>query len=442
MFQLLSQFLGLGPTILLPIIIVIIGLIVKMKFKDTIFSALMLAVAFTSINIVVGFMFETISPVATDFVKNTGITLNVIDLGFSPMVAVAFAWKYSIIMFPLQILINIFMIHFHFTNILNVDIFNVWTKIFTAALVSILTGSTILGFIAAIVHIILELKTAESLAHRMEEMSGIPRTVTTNACIIEAAFMKPINDILDKIKFIRESNFDLDHIKKKIGILSEDAVMGALIGLVLAVFAGYSIKDSVEIAIKLATTLVLLPTVSFLFVKSLTPVSQYAKRYMEKKYEGRDIYIGLDWTVLSGVHELWIVSVLLIPITLVLAIILSKLGLSSILPLPGLVNTMVVVPAIIVANRNILKALILSTIFSPFYFIISSFFAPAITDVTKTFSQLDIKATQLVSYYCLESPIFRWVITVFLQFKIYGIILFIFLTLIYIYSYIKFKKEK
>ena len=213
MFQLLSQFLGLGPTILLPIIIIIIGLIVKMKFKDAIFSALMLAVAFTSINVVVGFMFETISPVATDFVKNTGITLNVIDLGFSPMVAVAFAWKYSIIMFPLQILINIFMIHFHFTNILNVDIFNVWTKIFTAALVSILTGSTILGFIAAIVHIILELKTAESLAHRMEEMSGIPRTVTTNACIIEAAFMKPINDILDKIKFIRESNFDLDHMK-------------------------------------------------------------------------------------------------------------------------------------------------------------------------------------------------------------------------------------
>ena len=122
MFQFLSQFLGLGPTILLPIIIVIIGLIVKMKFKDAIFSALMLAVAFTSINVVVGFMFETISPVATNFVKNTGITLNVIDLGFSPMVAVAFAWKYSIIMFPLQILINVFMIHFHLTNILNVDI--------------------------------------------------------------------------------------------------------------------------------------------------------------------------------------------------------------------------------------------------------------------------------------------------------------------------------
>ena len=163
---------------------------------------------------------------------------------------------------------------------------------------------------------------------------------------------------------------------------------------------------------------------------------------MEKKYEGRDIYIGLDWTVLSGVHELWVVSVLLIPITLILAIILSKLGLSSILPLPGLVNTMVVVPAIIVANRNLLKALILSTIFSPFYFMVSSFFAPAITDVTRTFSQLDIKATQLVSYYCLESPIFRWIITAFLQFKIYGIVLFILFAIIYMYSYIKFKKEK
>ena len=76
--NILNYILGLGAAIFLPIIMIIIGLIIKMKFKRAIVSGLTLGVAFTGMNVVLGFMFDTISPVASAFVEKTGIQLNII----------------------------------------------------------------------------------------------------------------------------------------------------------------------------------------------------------------------------------------------------------------------------------------------------------------------------------------------------------------------------
>ena len=77
--NILNYILGLGAAIFLPIIMIIIGLIIKMKFKRAVISGLTLGVALTGMNVVLGFMFDTISPVASAFVEKTGIQLNIID---------------------------------------------------------------------------------------------------------------------------------------------------------------------------------------------------------------------------------------------------------------------------------------------------------------------------------------------------------------------------
>ena len=161
--NILNYILGLGAAIFLPIIMIIIGLIIKMKFKRAIVSGLTLGVAFTGMNVVLGFMFDTISPVASAFVEKTGIQLNIIDVGWSPMSAIAWAWPYALFMFPLQIGINLLMLVFKQTNILNVDLWNVWGKIFTATMVAAITGNIALGFIAAAVQVIVELKIGEDI---------------------------------------------------------------------------------------------------------------------------------------------------------------------------------------------------------------------------------------------------------------------------------------
>ena len=80
--NILNYILGLGAAIFLPIIMIIIGLIIKMKFKRAIASGLTLGIAFTGMNVVLGFMFDTISPVASSFVVKSVILLYIIDVGW------------------------------------------------------------------------------------------------------------------------------------------------------------------------------------------------------------------------------------------------------------------------------------------------------------------------------------------------------------------------
>ncbi|ACZ01839.1 PTS galactitol transporter subunit IIC [Streptobacillus moniliformis] len=439
MSEIVKYILGISPSILLPIIIIIMSLFMKMKLKDALMSGITLAIAFTSISLVIGFMFNTISPVAQRFVEYTSIKLDIIDVGFSPMVTISFAWKFMIIMFPLQIILNILMIHFNFTNVLNVDIFNIWTKVFTAAIVSVVSKSIIFGFIASIIQILLELKISEKIRPRVEQMTGIVATTITHVSIIQCLIMYTINNLLDKVSFIRNTKLDIGYLKNRIGVFGEDSVMGFLIGMILSIFSGYSLIEGLEISVKLASALVLLPIIANMFVKALNPVSEVAKNFMKSKYKDRDIVIGLEWTILGSIAELWIVSVLLIPITLILALLFSKLGFSSILPLAGIINPMIVVPALIISNRNLLKMLILGIIITPIYLMVSTNIAPAITELSKSIS---VNGGQLISYYSFESPYFRWTLIKLFEFKVYGIVSSLILILLFMYFYKNFVNKK
>ena len=109
--QVVDYILGLGPAIFLPIIMIIIGIIIRMKIKRAILAGITLGIAFTGMSLILGFMFETISPVAAKFVETTGIHLNTVDVGWAPMSAIAWAWPYALLMFPIQIVINLSLIH-------------------------------------------------------------------------------------------------------------------------------------------------------------------------------------------------------------------------------------------------------------------------------------------------------------------------------------------
>lgn len=441
MKQVIDYILSLGPAIFLPIIMIIIALIMKMKLKKAIISGVTLGIAFTGMNLILGFMFDTISPVASKFVVNTGIQLNTIDVGWSPMAAIAWAWPYALLMFPIQIAINILMLLFNKTNVLNVDMWNVWGKIFTATMVVAVTNSLILGFVAAIIQIIIELKTAEVTQKRINKICSIPGVTCTHYMTLQCAMMYPVNKLLDMIPSIKNTNFDAEKLKSKIGVFGENSVMGFIIGGLLAVLAGYNFNDVLQVAIKVSTSLVLFPMVAKLFMQSLAPIADSASAFMKNKFKDREIFIGLDWPFLAGQPELWVIAILLVPISLLQAVILSKLGLSNILPLAGIVNVIVVVPAIIVTNKNLIKMFILSVLFTPIYLIVSSSFAPYVTELARNVGTIDIPSSQMISYFGVEAPFFRYAIANGFALKPIGIVALAIFVILYFVFYMGIKKE-
>ncbi|MDD7305107.1 MAG: hypothetical protein PUG67_00805 [Peptoniphilaceae bacterium] len=439
--NIVNYVLNLGAAIFLPIIMIIFGLIMKMKPRRAIIAGITLGIAFTGMSLVLGFMMDTISPVSTDLAKNTGLALNTVDVGWTAMSAIAWAWPYAILMFPIQLLINIVMMIFKLTDTLNVDLWNVWGKIFTATMVVAISGNMMFGFVAAIIQIFLELKLADINQKRIQKITNIPGVTCTHYMTLQCSLMYPIEKLLDKIPALKNSTLDSDMLKDKIGIFGENSVMGLIIGSLLALIAGYSISDTLNVGMKVATALVLFPMVAKLFMQSLSPISDAAGDYMKNKFKDREIYIGMDWPFMAGRSELWVVSIILVPIELGLAFLFAKFGISSIIPLAGIVNVIVVVPAMIVANGNLIKMLIQSIIFTPAYLIVSSKFAPYVTELARQVGTIDVPKGQNISYFGVEAPVFRWSISGLFAGNFLSIVIFAIFVICVIYYLKGMKKD-
>lgn len=401
--------LNLGAAIFLPIVMIIIGLIMGMKTKKAIIAGLTLGIAFTGMNVILSFMLNSISPAASAFVKSTGIQLNAIDVGWSPLSAVAWAWPYALLLFPIQIIINIIMLALNWTNCLNVDLWNVWPKILTAVIVSSITNNIVLGLVVAAIEVVFELKNADVTQKQMYELTKIPGIACPHALMLQGIILAPLNRILDFIPGLKDLKVDAHTMKEKIGIFGENSVMGFIVGGLIAAFAKYDVKGILNTAMQVSTSLVLFPMVAKLFMQALSPIADAAGDFMKKRFKGREFYIGLDWPVLAGIPELWVAEIVLVPFELVIALIMAKMGVNNVLPLGGIVNICFGAVAVVITGGNLLRMIILGIIVTPVYLGVSSSFAPLITNLARSVHAANIPQGQMITWFGLEAPDFRWI---------------------------------
>lgn len=410
MGSVIKYILDLGAAVFLPVIMIIIALAVKMKLKKAIVCGLTLGVAFTGMNVVLGFMFSSISPAANAFVNNTGIKLTAIDVGWSPVAAIAWAWPYALIVFPIQIGINLIMLAFKWTDCLNVDMWNVWGKIMTATVVAAMTGSVALALVAAAIQVVFELKSADIVQKPINRLTKIKSVTCPHVMNLECVLLAPINQLLDLIPGLNKVNINSDKLKEKIGIFGENSVMGFIVGVLIAAFGRCSFKVVLQTGVEIATALMLFPIVANFFLDSLGPIAESAGDFMKKRYKGRNFCIGIDWSVLGGRSELWVTSIILVPIELLFAVILAKFHINSVLPLAAIINVAATVPALIITGGNLVRMIIMGIITTPIYLMVSSEFAPIFTHLAIVQKTLTVPKGQLLTYYGTEGPEFRWCI--------------------------------
>lgn len=402
--NIVNFFLGLGAAIFVPIIIIIAGLIVKMKLKDAISAGITLGVAFTGMSMLISFMTDAISPAAQAMLENANIALPIVDGGWTTMSTISWSWPYAFLMFPLLIAINVIMLVFKKTNTFNADLWNVWGKIFTAVAVVAITKSVLLAFVVAAIQIVLELKCADYHQHRIEKLSGIPGVTCTHKMVFLGALMYPVDLLLRKIPVLRKE-FNAGNLKDKLGIFAENHVLGFILGIVFGLLAKYSLSDTLTLAIKCATALTLFPVITKYFMQALAPISEAVSDYMNAKFSDRTLVVGLDWPFLGGANEIWLAVIWSVPVTLVFSLFLPG---NEILPFAGIINLALAVPAFLVTGGNIIRMLILCTIFAPVFLWVGTAFAPFITDLANSTGAVALAAGQMISNSNIDGPVFTY----------------------------------
>ncbi|EOH93866.1 PTS galactitol transporter subunit IIC [Enterococcus pallens] len=400
----IDYLLSLGAAIFVPIIIIIAGIAVKMKVKDAISAGITLGVAFTGMTMLISFMTGAITPAAEAMLKSTGISLPILDGGWTTMSTISWSWPYAFLMFPLMIGINVLMLIINKTNTFNADIWNVWGKIFTAVAVVGITGNIFLAFAVAAVQIVFELKSADAHQHRIEKLSGIPGVTCTHKMVFLAAIFYPIDKMLRKIPAL-DRKFDAETLKSKIGVFAENHVLGFLLGIVFGVLARYSVAETLTLAIQAATALTLFPVITKYFMQALSPISEAVSDFMNKKFEGRTLLVGLDWPFMGGSNEIWLAIIFTVPVTLLFSMFLPG---NEILPFAGIINISIAVPAYLVTGGNLLRMIILCTIGSPIFLWVGTAFAPFMTQLANQTGAVELAAGQMISNSSIDAPVFTY----------------------------------
>lgn len=393
--------LDMGATVFMPIIIFIMGLLLKMKIKDAVSSGLYIGIAFVSVNLVVNYLYEIVTPAMEAFVKGTGVELKALDLGWTAVSTVAWSWPYIFLLFPIQITINMIMLAVKKTDVLNVDLWNVWQKGFIAAIVYGFSGSMIAAIGVSIIGCVTELYIGEAVQPEIQKISGAPGVTCPHWCLLLCAPMYAVDSLLRRIPALNRE-LDLNHLKKKLGIFSESHIIGFVIGTAIALIGGFGVSEAVLVGIEVGACLVLLPMAAKLFMTAMAPFSEAAIEFMKKYFPGRELVIGLDWPIMAGSQELWVCCILLVPVFVGMAIFLPG---NIMMPLAGIMCATLMSPAVIVTGGNILRSLILGVVFMAPNLWIASYFAEPITNMAVEYAGYEVPAGQLITRN-LEGPVF------------------------------------
>jgi len=381
-----SLFDTLGAAVMLPIIIFLLALILGAKPGRAFRAAVTIGVAFVGINLVIGLMWSNLTEVAQAIVKNTGVTRDVVDVGWPSAAAIAFGSSVGLWVIPLTLVVNLLLLALRLTRTLDVDVWNYWHFAFIGSLIVAATNNLLYGLIGAALAAALALFLGDWTAKAVQKFYGLPGISIphlTSAPIVPIAIAT--NWVIERIPGLRDAEWDTETIRKRLGVFGEPVILGLVIGLVLGAIAFYNAGDAVTVigkvlgaGINLAAVMLLLPRMVSILMEGLIPISESAREFMQKRAGGdREFYIGLDSAILIG-HPAAIASALvLVPIAILLSVILP--GNRVILFADLAVIPFVVAMTAPVMRGNVLRIVIAGTITLAIGFYIATSMAPLFT---------------------------------------------------------------
>ncbi|MGY0692728.1 PTS galactitol transporter subunit IIC [Virgibacillus sp. FSP13] len=378
--DILQGFVDMGPSVILPIIIFIFALILGTEVKKSLYAGLIVGVGFVGINLVLNLLTTSLGPAAKSMVDHFGFDLHTIDVGWPAAAAISYGTTLGSLAIPVGIGVNLLLLSFGLTKTLNVDIWNYWHCAFTGSLIYALTDDFALGLFTILVHVLVIFLLGDLLASDVESYFGFKKTTFPHAASVPSYFLaKPLNAVFDRIPGFNKIEANPEAIQKRFGLLGDSTVIGVLLGFIIGLLAGYDIKETMQLAIRTGAVLLLLPKMVALLMEGLTPIAESASAMIKKRFPKRDLYIGMDSALSVGHPATLSASLLLIPITLFLAVMLPG---NHVLPFGDLATIPFLVCLMIPVFRgNIFRIIIAGTIYIGVGLHIATWVSPLFTDV-------------------------------------------------------------
>lgn len=401
-YNIFQTILDAGAVVLLPIIITIIGLIFRVKLSKAFRSGLTIGIGFAGINLVINLLKSNLGPAAQAMVENFGIKLDILDVGWGAIAAVTWSSPIIGILIFCILATNIIMLVLKATDTLDVDIWNYHHMAIVGIMVYYVTKSIPLGTASTVVMAIVTFKLSDWTAPLVEDYFGIPGvSLPTMSALSSVIIAAPMNWLLDKIPGVNKINFKIKDAKKYLGFFGEPMMMGLILGCVIGALAKYPMSQILSLGVNMAAVMILIPKMTSLFMEGLMPISEAAKKFTQEKFKGRTFLIGLDAAVVVGNPDVITTSLIVIPLTILMAAILPG---NRVLPFADLaVVTFRVALVVALTRGNLFKNIVIGLVCTGAILLAGTATAPVLTSLATSVG-LDIAADgSLISSFAATS---------------------------------------
>ena len=372
---------NMGAFVMMPSILFIMGLVFGMKVKDALRAGIVVGIGFKGISLTSSLISGTMTPLVQKLQELWGLSLSAVDVGVPVVSAIAFSdGTFVIVMFAVLLLVNIGLLLLKVTKTLNVDIWNFWHYLFIGMCATAISGNMWIGVLLGTIYSVCNLLLADRNQELICEVCGEQYrglSFCTMAFPVLLPIVRAIDWVIDKIPVIRDINLNMRELPKGMSFIGEPTILGFIIGFVLALIAQYSWDQCFVVGMTLASAMLLLPRMISILVEGLSAIVAATRKFVTSKLPGRELRIGMDFALLVGDPDMISLGLVMVPISLVTAVILPG---NSVLPVIGLTNLSYMMMApVIGTKRNMFRALIAGFICIVMIFYMATALAPLIT---------------------------------------------------------------
>lgn len=362
----------------------LLALCLRMKPAAALRQSLMIGSGLIGVHVLSSFMLAVMVPAAERIELGRGADGMILCTGMSTWFSAMMTLPFVVLIYPLGILINRFLLRFGFTKTADVDFINYFCFLTPAVPVWLYTKNVALCLIIFAFFLVVNLKLADWAAPMVQEfyqMEGV--SVMHHAAGLQMLYCVGVNWLLDRLPVINRLDVSLGDIQKKLGPLGDPTAFCFLTGAVVGMLSGQNMAGAVMLGFAMTVVSQMFPKAIGVFMEGLSPIAARLRELMTKGLETKGVHMGVDAAVLTGDPDVVSISALWMPIYVALHLLLPW---SRVVPGPESfsVSMMVAVCLPFAGGKekgNVFRVLVMLLVFTCVLMYTASYVAPYVTQL-------------------------------------------------------------
>jgi len=366
--------LGLGSTVLVPLVLILLGLIFRVGWQKAIRGGVTTGIGLAGLFLIVDLIVGALQPAVEALATRLGLSLTLIDVNWADA-GVAWGWPGVAAVVIGIVLLNIVLVLLRIQKTIWTDVWSYWHGSALGGLIWGLTGNVTYGVVGALVYLTAGAFFSDMTAKKYQEFNEMPGIGVPCGTTVQASlFAIPVVWVLDRIPGIKDWDASPEGIRKAFGLIGEPAILGLVLGFIIGIAAGYNVQGILILGMQVATMMLLLPRMVSIIAEGLIPITQGVIQFMRERFKDREIFVAVDCAVLLGHPAVMASAVILFPVSVLLAAVLPGVNM---LPIASLAVIPFWAGAVVPYTKgNVIKTVIVLALFSIPFMYLSTLTAP------------------------------------------------------------------